>query len=475
MIKSIFWFKRDLRLEDNIGLNLALTNSDKVYPVYIFDKGSFQSSSYNDYKVIYTWNAVKALKDQLRKIGSDLIVGYGDSTKIITELAKHYSVSSVYTNEEYDPNIIIKETVIKNELSKEKCDLIYSSDSCIFSPYQIEECSFGVSDYNTYKDLWLGKFSIENIILKDDFSGIDKFAKFRTSNIMQFKELGDYTTTISKKIGFNTQAAKILLHNFLSKKLANYNKTKNNPQFSSSSNLSVHIRFGTISCRTAIKLAYNFAIKNNLTLQFNSWIEQFILRDYFIQLYFHYPSTISKPLNNMMANYPYENNLIFFEKWCQGATGYPIIDASMRQLNSTGLLHYKLRLLVASFLVKHLNVDYRLGEHYFSTRLLDYDPAISIGNWQTISGMNYDSDPFYKFMNPTLQSEKLDKDAKIIKKYIPILSNIPSQYLHNPSDFSSKWEEYGVIVDKDYPSTIIDHRSARDLVLAKYKEFLIDN
>lgn len=473
-MNTIFWFKRDLRLENNKGLFDALSFSEKVYPVFIFDKNVCSETIFNDYKMVYLWNVVKSLKEQLRAVGSDLIIGYGDPKAILPDLVKFYGIDSIYSNEEYEPTIILRDSIIKTEIEKVSCKFIQSSDLCIFSPFDIEECSYGVSDFQTYKEIWLQNFEVKSLETNDISNLLDHFAKFSSPNIMPFRELGDYTTDISKRVGFNTSDAKKLLSIFFDKKFKVYNRAKNFPYLSSTSNMSVHLRFGTISARDCILYANNFAKTDNLNIQYASWLEQFILRDYYIQLYFHFPSVSNKPLNEMMSNYEYENNLEYFNKWCNGETGYPIIDASMKILNKTGLLHHKLRVLVASFLTKHLNVDYRLGEHYFSTRLLDYDPALSCGNWQTISGVNFDSQPFYKFLNPIIQSEKFDKGAKLIKKGLPHLSAIPEEFLHNPIENTDKWADYGVIIGKDYPLPVVDHKVARDNVLVKYKEFLVE-
>lgn len=467
-MKSLYWFREDLRLHDNPGLLKALSESESVAPIFIFNKNYFTSPKEST-KINYLWKAVNSLKEELRSIGSDLIVSYGDPTDILTSFVNKFSVNKVYytkavNNPDLDDLFFLKNIAT---ITLEEFDNTFILPNHFYDVLPLDKGFFNFSLS------WRSVFKPYFVREAKSIKLIDKFAKFNCNDLISLKKLGIDKTHIPEKIGFNTLAAKKLLTDFLTKKLKNYSDFKDYPNLNHFSFLSIHLSFGTISFQEIIRETLSF-VKNNPSLekQSNIWLDNLIKRDYAKILLKKFPDNLNNPHNINYSNFPWTTDTTLFNKWCSGQTGYPLVDAAMNQLNKHGYIHHRLRLIVSSFLVKTLGIDYRLGEQYFKCKLLDYDLASNNYNWQYIASVGPDSLPYFKVLNPIIQSIRFDKTGKYIKKYIPVLKELPSEILHEPFNYPDVLINYGVALNVNYPSPIVDHEVAKEFNIRLHKEFL---
>lgn len=475
---SLFWFRRDLRIQDNAGLYHALNGSDSVACMFVLDTTIlFELGSY-DTRIDFLWHTLNNLKEELRALGSDLIIVEGDPKDVVPKLAKKYKVDTVYCNEDYEPKARQRDKNVADLLKEKKIAFFSLKDQVIFAKDEVLSAQGRpYSGFTHYANAWKKKFKMEEIEEYECEHTYDKFAQFKSQDLPTLKSMGFEETHVSKsKIGFSHAEAKKLLQSFVSKRIKQYKKGRDFPSLSGVSYLSVHNRFGTLSIRelfrAALKVRTNDAeVKENI----DTWINELIWREFYFQILYNFPRVAYEPFNSEYKNFPWENDMEKFQKWCDGETGYPIVDAAMHQLNQTGYMHNRLRMVTASFLTKHLLVDYRLGEQYFAAKLLDYDLSANNGGWQWAASTGCDSQPYFRVFNPILQSEKFDPEAKFIKKMLPIFASIEPKYIHNPSEYRKELEELGFILGEDYPEPIVNHKEARQHTLELFKDFIANN
>lgn len=405
---AIFWFRRDLRLHDNCGLFHALKSGYPVIPIFIFDKDILNELPKNDARVSFIYETLNALNNQLIKIGSAVKIEFGSVEQVWEKLLKNFNIKEVYSNKDYEPYAIKRDLKIE-QLCSEK-DIAFKSfkDQVIFEEAEIvKDDGLPYTVYTPYKNKWLKKYSENTIKIFPS----EQFLENLHKEIYIFPSLS--------AIGFQLSEIKVLPYN--NKCISSYNKTRDLP-FVETSNLSVHLRFGTVSIR---KLA-DFAIKTNAT-----FASELIWREFFMQILYHSPKVVHQNFREKYNYIPWRNNEVEFKLWCEGKTGYPIVDAGMRQLNQTGYMHNRVRMITASFLCKHLLIDWRWGEAYFAKKLLDYDLSANNGNWQWVAGTGCDAAPYYRVFNPLTQQQKFDSDLKYIKQWNPNFKNIPEIVEHN--------------------------------------------
>lgn len=426
---TLFWFRRDLRLDDNAGLYHALKKHENVLPIFIFDKTILEKLPKKDKRVDFIHSTLVEIKKQLEEKGSSLLLKYGEPLEIYEQLVTDYEVEAVYTNHDYEPYAKKRDTEI-TEFLKEKAIPFYSfKDQVIFEKSEvIKEDGTPYSVYTPYSRKWKEKLS--------DFYVKPYPTTNYFSNLLVCKPL---PTIHLETMGFEQTNPKIPDKAIDKKVIKNYQDTRDIPSVKGTSHLSVHLRFGTISIRNLVKEA----------LQLNEkWLNELIWRDFYHMILWHHP----KVDNAFKLNYDFiqwRNNETEFEAWCEGNTGYPIVDAGMRELNETGYMHNRVRMVVASFLVKHLLIDWRWGEAYFAEKLLDFDLAANNGGWQWAAGSGCDAAPYFRVFNPYLQTKKFDPDLKYIKKWVP--------------EFQDPFV---------YPKPIVEHDFARKRVLEVYKTAL---
>ncbi|NND09571.1 MAG: deoxyribodipyrimidine photo-lyase [Flavobacteriaceae bacterium] len=428
---AIFWFRRDLRLDDNVGLYHALNSGHRVLPIFIFDKNILDKLPQDDARVSFIHDSLKVIQNKLReKHGSSIAIFYGKPQDIFKELISSKSISEVYTNHDFEPyaqerDSSIKALLLQHQISFNtfKDHVIYEKDDVVKNdgkPYLV---------YTPYMKRWKAKFSEEPLAF---FNSEDHLG-----NLIRDKYLPDLELS---EIGFTMSSQKVKPLTVSPTLIQQYEATRNFPALDNTSRLGPHLRFGTISIRKMIDKAT--AEQNEIFWQ------ELIWREFFMQILWHFPHTVDRSFKPQYDRIEWRNNEEEFELWCQGKTGYPFVDAGMRQLNETGFMHNRVRMLVGSFLCKHLLIDWRWGEAYFAEKLHDYEMASNIGNWQWVAGCGVDAAPYFRIFNPTTQIEKFDKRLEYIKKWVP--------------DFQ----------ELTYPQPIVDHKMARERCLKVYKEAL---
>ncbi len=423
---SVFWFRRDLRLDDNLGLNAALSSGLKVIPIFIFDTEIINKLEKNDLRIKMIHAALVKLNDAM--LGNRCNVGMylGNPKAVFESLLKKFKIKSVYTNHDYEPYATERDKSIKSFLEKKNVTYKSFKDQVIFEKDEVvKDDGNPYKVYTPYSRKWIEK-------LKS--TGFETCKSETKLNSLASLEL-PYLTL--KEIGFDEKEFDIPLFNINSKTIEKYEETRNFPYLNSTSRIGAHLRFGFVSIRKLVEKA----LKNSN----KTYLKELIWREFFMQILWHFPYTQEKSFKPKYDSIKWLNNDEEFKKWCEGNTGYPLVDAGMRELNQTGFMHNRVRMLVGSFLCKHLLIDWRWGEKYFAKKLLDYEMSSNVGNWQWVAGCGVDASPYFRIFNPKEQIKKFDKDFKYIKKWVP--------------EFQSSL----------YPNEIIDHKFARNRCLETFK------
>lgn len=427
---NIFWFRRDLRLNDNCGLFEALIAGQKVLPIFIFDQEILSKLPKDDARVSFIHQELENIHHQLKKIGSSLTVCVGKPKDIFNSLSEKHQIETVFCNHDYEPYAIQRDLEIKELLRSKNINFKTFKDQVIFERNEItKKDGTPYKVYTPYSKKWLESFEYKGIHF---FPSEDHLTMCIEENTDQFPTL--------EEIGFKKSSIKVASYTATSELIDTYEATRNYPAKNSTSKLGTHLRFGTVSVRKMVDKASK---SNNIT-----FLKELIWREFFMQILWHFPQTIKKSFKPKYDRILWKNNENDFDAWCKGETGYPLVDAGMRELNTTGFMHNRVRMLVGSFLCKHLLIDWRWGEAYFAEKLHDYEQSSNIGNWQWVAGCGVDAAPYFRIFNPTTQIQKFDKDLHYIKKWVPEFQEVT------------------------YPSPIVEHKFARERCLKTYKEAL---
>ncbi|HCA10049.1 deoxyribodipyrimidine photo-lyase [Chryseobacterium sp.] len=421
---NIFWFRRDLRLEDNAGLHHALNSGLKVIPVFIFDTDILNNlEDKADKRVDYIHQALDAISKELKNHNSGLKTYQGKPLDIFKKLMNEFEIDTVFCNRDYEPQAIKRDDEVAGFLKKNGIRFSDFKDQVIFEKQDIlknDQSPYTV--FTPYSKKWK-----ENLVDVEFYS--TDFSQFSL-----LKEHGEILTL--EDIGFKKTEIEFTKPTIEKKTVASYHQYRDFPAMDHTTHLGIALRFGTVSVRKCVK----FALENNET-----WLNELIWREFFMQILFHFPHVVNHCFKKKYENIPWRNNEEEFKAWCEGKTGYPIVDAGMRELNETGFMHNRVRMITASFLTKHLLIDWRWGEAYFATKLLDYDLSANNGNWQWAAGCGCDAAPYFRIFNPEEQTKKFDKDLKYIKKWLP------QSYVQKP---------------------MVEHKFARERALETYKKAL---
>lgn len=427
----IFWFRRDLRLDDNVGLYQALQTEYPVLPIFIFDAEILEKLPKNDARVSFFHEQLQKMQKELQnKFESGIGMYMGNPLTVFEQLLKEFKIDSVFANHDYEPYARDRDRQVQSFLEKNDVNFHTFKDQIIFEKNNIlKNDGNPYVVYTPYKNRWKENFNPSLHLI--DYDTLSNFHKLYKKTNLPNLQLSD--------IGFepsNIQVSDFKVTPYL---IQQYEGTRNFPAVENgTSRLGPHLRFGMVSIRKMMKKA--IAEENEVF-----WNE-LIWREFFMQILWHFPNTVNNAFKPKYDRIVWRNNEAEFELWKKGETGYPLVDAGMRELNATGFMHNRVRMLVASFLCKHLLIDWRWGETYFAEKLLDYDLASNIGNWQWASGSGVDAAPYFRIFNPTTQVEKFDGKKEYINKWIPELQ------------------------DLTYPSKMVDHKMARERCLKVYKE-----
>lgn len=395
----VFWFRRDLRLDDNAGLARALESGLPVLPIFIFDTTILnQLEEKRDRRVDYIHQALCAINQTLQKHQATLQTFVGTPQEVFQQLISEYTIHSVYCNRDYEPQAIDRDASISKLLAEQGIYFHSEKDQVIFEASEVVKQDGGpYTVYTPYANKWREQLqSLAYTELKVDLNG---FLQMAFSEVLSLETLGFQKTDVL----FSPPVLDEVL-------IANYDQTRDFPALRGTTQLGMALRFGTISIRSAVA----FGLKHSET-----WLKELIWREFFMQILFHFPRVVSESFKRKYDAIVWRNDEAEFERWCSGTTGYPLVDAGMRELNETGFMHNRVRMVVASFLCKHLLIDWRWGEAYFAQKLNDYDLAANNGNWQWAAGCGCDAAPYFRVFNPELQMQKFDKHLEYIRKWVP--------------------------------------------------------
>lgn len=427
MKTSIFWFRRDLRLEDNVALYQALSENKNVLPIFIFDTNITNELPKDDARISFIYENLKKIDLQLKKFNSSLLVLKGNPIDVWKKLMLENEITTIYFNKDYEPYAIKRDAEITELAKLNNCVVLSFKDQVIFEENDVlKDNNEPYTVFTPYKNKWIKKAATSSI------NSVDSSSK--TANFYSFYQ--DFPSL--KSFGFCESNIKVNPYNLAN--ISTYEQTRNFPHLDTTTYLSPHLRFGTIS----IRKLYQKAKKENET-----FLNELIWREFFMQILFHFPKVVTQNFKLKYNAIPWRNNEQEFQQWCEGKTGYPFVDAGMRQLNETGYMHNRVRMITAGFLCKHLLIDWRWGEAYFAKKLLDYDLSANNGNWQWASGTGCDAAPYFRVFNPTEQIKKFDSKLNYIKKWVTDIDELT------------------------YPQPIIEHSFARKRAIETYKKALI--
>ena len=424
---TIFWFRRDLRIDDNKGFFEALNGKNKVIPIFIYDTEIIDKLHNDDHRLTFIQNALGGINNAMKRNRCALRTYRGTPEAVFEKIIREFPIEKVIANHDYEPYAMERDEKVKKLLKARKIYFETHKDQVIFERNEVvKDDGNPYMVYTPYSVKWLAKFNREGIENYPSENHLGNLYNEHPLPHMSHKEMGfEISKMVPKNFRFDDEL------------IDQYEATRNFPAQDATSRLGVHLRFGTQSVR---KLISKSASRENAT-----FLKELIWREFFMQILWHFPHTVNQCFKKKYDRIEYRNNEEEFEKWCQGKTGYPLVDAGMRELNRTGFMHNRVRMLTASFLCKHLLIDWRWGEAYFSEKLFDYEMSSNIGNWQWSAGCGVDAAPYFRIFNPHEQIKKFDKSLDYIKTWVEDL------------DQSS------------YPEPIVAHKFARERCLKEYK------
>ncbi len=466
--KSLVWFRRDLRDFDHAALYHALKSSQQVFCAFVFDTEILDLlTNKSDRRVEFIWESVKELKAALQKNGGDLIVSYGVAREIIPQLSVKLQVNAVFTNRDYEPSAVKRDEDVAITLAKNNIEFHHFKDQVIFEKDEVLSLSNKpYSVFSPYRNASLKKLNDFYLKPYPVDSYIQRLAKVASSELISLEAMGFKRTNLSEmRLPTGMSGGARLFEDF-ENRMHQYKDARNFPAVKGVSYLSVHLRFGTVSIRHLARTAKNMA-----NVGADSWLNELIWRDFYFQILYHNPQVaLGKAFKADFQQLSFPNDERLFKAWCEGKTGYPLVDAAMRQINTTGFMHNRLRMVAASFLVKDLLIDWRWGERYFAEHLIDFDFSANNGGWQWAASTGCDAQPWFRIFNPITQSEKFDASGKFIRKYVTELSQCSDKEIHAPWLIPPiRQQLVGVILGKDYPAPVVDHATQRALALNLYK------
>ncbi|QWE10803.1 deoxyribodipyrimidine photo-lyase [Polynucleobacter sp. es-EL-1] len=483
MQKALVWLRRDLRLYDNAALHHALKNNAQVWLAFIFDTDILDplksedldaSGLKHDRRVDFIWQGLKQIDEQLRNQGGGLIVQFGKPTSCIPKIAETLGVNTVYTNHDYEPCAIERDLSVSTSLNKLGIGFETFKDQVIFEKKEILTNSNTVfSVFTPYKNNWLKTLQEKDIAAYDCTPKKGQWGpipKALQGNLPSLQSMGFTPTGIETYLPPGSEGGQSFLEDFLLR-IDQYQIGRDFPAIKGVSYLSTHLRFGMLSIRGLVREAHRRMLAGSMGATI--WLSELIWRDFYFMILANHPRLASgaafKPDYEQIQWESGAHADKLFKAWCEGKTGYPLVDAAMHQLNQTGYMHNRLRMVVASFLSKDLGIDWHWGEAYFAKHLNDFELSSNNGGWQWASSSGCDAQPYFRIFNPITQSEKFDPEGKFIRRYLPQLDKLSKKSIHAPWEAGHlELEAAGIILGRDYPFPIVNHDEARKKTLVRY-------
>ena len=480
--KSLLWFRRDLRVFDHAAVHHALKASKQVYCVFVFDTDILQllleTGSSADRRVEFIHASIVELDKELRQLGGGLIVRHGRARHEIPALAAQLGVDAVFSNHDYEPQAKQRDAEVARALAADSRQWHSFKDHVIFECDEILTlANQPFSVFTPYKNAWMKRVAAADgsFFLKP--YSIEKYAQQLApaplaGTIPSLAELGfEKTNLLDLKIKPGMSGAAALLEDFIPR-IAQYGQARDFPAIKGPSYLSVHLRFGTISIRALARMAYQTLHQDAEASGAAVWLSELTWRDFYFMILHHHPHVAQRAFKPDYDAIQWESGAhadSLFQAWCDGRTGYPLVDAAMLQLNQSGYMHNRLRMVVASFLIKDLGIDWRWGEQYFAIKLNDFDLAANNGGWQWAASSGCDAQPYFRIFNPITQSEKFDADGKFIRRYLPKLAGLSNKHIHAPwLAPANEIDKAGIEMGQHYPLPLVQHDEARKLTLQRY-------
>ena len=482
--RALLWFRRDLRADDHAALHHALRAARQVWCVFVFDREILAPLPRQDRRVEFIRDSLVGLDAQLRALGSahgvegaGLIVRHGLPAEEIPALAQQLGAQAVYANHDDEPAALARDARVRGRLADLGVAMHTSKDHVIFE--RSEVLTQGGNPYGVftpYRNAWLKKldaFYLNAYPVAHHAGALAPRPAGLEAGVPTLAEIGFEATNLhSLRLPSGSAGGQELLQEFLDERIGRYHETRDYPAVKGPSYLSTHLRFGTVSIRQLARDAFQRTQGGPDSRGAEVWLSELVWRDFYHQILHHHPQVVGHAFKPEYDRIKWEHGKqadALFQAWCEGRTGYPLVDAAMHQINQTGYMHNRLRMVVASFLVKDLGLDWRRGEAYFATHLNDFDLAANNGGWQWAASSGCDAQPYFRIFNPVSQSEKFDASGKFIRRYLPQLAGLPDKLIHapwlaRPIDLAAAKIELG----RDYPQPVVDHAAARERTLQRY-------
>jgi deoxyribodipyrimidine photo-lyase len=471
--RALVWFRRDLRLDDQAALSLALSQARQVYCVFVLDQDILAPLPRADRRVEFILDALGELDRALRSLrpGAGLIVRHGGAADEIARLAAELEVAAVFVNHDDEPAALARDALTAERLAAFNVRLLSSKDHVIFERSELLTAAgtpYGV--FTPYKNAWLRRLDEADLRAHPvERHAAALAATALAGAIPSLAEIGFEPAGLDPRLAGGSRGALSLLDDFLDR-IDGYERSRDFPAQKGPSYLSVHLRFGTISIRRLARAAWQRMQAGDRGAEL--WLSELIWRDFYHQVMHHHPRAMKQAFRPEYDRIAWESGAAaeaLFKAWCEARTGYPLVDAAMLQLNQTGYMHNRLRMVSACFLIKDLGLDWRWGERYFAEKLLDFDLAANNGGWQWAASSGCDAQPYFRIFNPVTQSQKFDPEGRFIKRYLPALAALPPKRVHAPWQARpSELEAAGLRLGRDYPTPIVDHGQARLRTLERY-------
>ena len=469
---TLVWFRRDLRDFDNAALASALRREGPVFAAFVFDRAILDQLPRQDRRVEFIVDSVDELDRALRARGGGLLVRHAHAIDAIPALVDQLGVAAVHANRDHEPYALVRDNAVGHELRTRGVAFETFNDHLIHAPEKLlTRCGTPYTVFTPYRKAWLAALTPAHLQTKDairDDAALEAPPPCLDTGCPTLQAL-DFEKTNLRDAGYvpGMSGGNSALSSFR-RRIGRYRTTREHPAIEGTSRLSVHLRFGTVSVRTLAALAHARSLQPNGEGA-STWLSELAWREFFSQILWHFPHVVDRAFKPAYQGLRFPNDPSRFGAWCEGRTGYPLVDAAMRQLDTTGFMHNRLRMVAASFLVKDLLVDWRWGEGHFAERLIDFELASNNGGWQWAASTGCDAQPWFRIFNPVTQSQRFDAKGTFIRRFVPELARLDAEAIHAPWRFPEALRRARIVLGRDYPTPIVDHAASRAQALALFK------